>query len=230
MVIAPVDSEHKPWVELADNLQFTFILKIKNQDFIDFTEIDCQPVDNGIYLFSNHKTTEIGVSELEIAQTTLSDRNLPRVKLIFGIVDIYNNSSMPKDLKDENPKSDYQITFQAKKQPWFYYLVTDQVTNGDEFLIEDKETTRNPKIQFIPCVESEDTESIFSALNQQFPKSQQYCFQSCSEIACQEAGRQNIQLLKNKKNELGDPSVWIDHLPNPPNQNGIQVINALKYL
>ncbi|NEO73619.1 hypothetical protein [Moorena sp. SIO3H5] len=230
MVIAPVDSKDKPWVELADNLRFTFILKIKNPDFIDFTDIDWKPLDNGIYLFSNDKTTEIGVSELEIAKTTLSDRNLPRGKLIFGIVDIYNNSSMAKDLKDKNPKSDYQITFQAKKQPWFYYLVTDQVTNGDEFLIEDKETTRNPKIKFIPCVESEDTESIFSALNQQFPESQQYCFKSDSEIACQEAGRQNIQLLKNKKTELGDPSVWIDHLPNPPNQNGIQVINALKYL
>ncbi|OLT62716.1 hypothetical protein [Moorena bouillonii] len=53
VVIAPVDSEQKPWVYLADNLRFTFILKIKNQDFIDFTDIDWKPVDNVSYHFSN---------------------------------------------------------------------------------------------------------------------------------------------------------------------------------
>ncbi|WP_143727896.1 hypothetical protein [Moorena bouillonii] len=147
-------------------------------------------------------------------------------------MDIYNNSSMPKDL---NEVSDYKITFQAKKQPWYYYLVTDQLTNGDEFLIEDKDTIREPKIKFTRSTraEAENTDPIFSALNQQFPEFQKYLFKSDSEIACQEAGIKNIQLLKKKKSELGEPTeptVWIDHLPNPPNHNGIKVINALKYL
>ncbi|NET81631.1 MAG: hypothetical protein F6J94_06575 [Moorea sp. SIO1F2] len=141
---------------------------------------------------------------------------------------------MPKsfDSNQGSKYSDYQITFQAKQQHWRYYLVTDQLTNGDEFLIEDKDPTREPKIQFTrsTSANAKNSDPIFSDLKQQFTQSQQYCFKSDSEIACQEAGRQNIQLLKNKKNELGDPSVWIYHLPNPPNHNGIQVINALKYL
>ncbi|NEP52147.1 MAG: hypothetical protein F6K65_26460 [Moorea sp. SIO3C2] len=229
VVIAPVDSEHKPWVELAEDLRFTFILKIKNQDFLDFTDIEWKPVDNVSYLFSNERNTKIGVSNLEIIPPQLCYIKVPRVQTIFGIVDIYNNSSMSKDL---NQGSDYKITFNAKKQPWYYYLVTDQLTNGDEFLIEDKDPTRKPEIKFTrsTSADAENTDPIFSALNQQFPQSQQYCFKSDSEIACQEAGRQNIQLLIKKKNELGDPTLWIDHLPNPPNHNGIQVINALKYL
>ncbi|WP_293038393.1 hypothetical protein, partial [Moorena sp. SIO1F2] len=164
----------------------------------------------------------------------LSDHKSPRRQQIFGIVYIYNNSSMPKsfDSNQGSKYSDYQITFQAKQQHWRYYLVTDQLTNGDEFLIEDKDPTREPKIQFTrsTSANAKNSDPIFSDLKQQFTQSQQYCFKSDSEIACQEAGRQNIQLLKNKKNELGDPSVWIYHLPNPPNHNGIQVINALKYL
>ncbi|EGJ31817.1 MULTISPECIES: hypothetical protein [Moorena] len=229
VVIAPVDSEHKPWVELAEDLRFTFILKIKNQDFLDFTDIEWKPVDNVSYLFSNERNTKIGVSNLEIIPPQLCYIKVPRVQTIFGIVDIYNNSSMSKDL---NQGSDYKITFNAKKQPWYYYLVTDQLTNGDEFLIEDKDPTRKPEIKFTrsTSADAKETDPIFSALNQQFPESQKYLFKSESEIACQEAGRQNIQLLIKKKNELGDPSVWIDHLPNPPNHNGIQVINALKYL
>ncbi|NEQ11343.1 MULTISPECIES: hypothetical protein [unclassified Moorena] len=223
------NSEQKPWVELADNLQFTFILKLKNQDFIDFTDIDWKPVDNVSYHFSNENNNENKASDLDIIHTQWCYIKVPRVQTIFGIVDIYNNSSMSKDL---NQGSDYKITFNAKKQPWYYYLVTDQLTNGDEFLIEDKDPTRKPEIKFTrsTSADAKETDPIFSALNQQFPESQQYCFKSDSEIACQEAGRQNIQLLIKKKNELGDPSVWIDHLPNPPNHNGIKVINALKYL
>ncbi|NET83012.1 MAG: hypothetical protein F6J94_14070, partial [Moorea sp. SIO1F2] len=82
VVIAPVvsvgseDSKHKPkhkpkqkpWVELADNLRFTFILKIKNQDFLDFTDIDWKPLDNLSYHFSNERNTQIGVSDLERAR------------------------------------------------------------------------------------------------------------------------------------------------------------------
>ena len=230
VVIAPVDSEQKPWIKLADNLRFTFILKLKNKDFIDFTDIDWKPVDDRIYQFSNEKNTQIGVSDIEITQTKLSDRKLPRGQNIFGIVDIYNNSSMPKIL---NQSSEYQITFQAKKQQWCYYVITDGVTNGDELLIQDEGKARREsnKITFtrVTSAEAEKTDAKFSVLNQQFPQSQQYLFQSNSEIPCQEVGRKNIQLLK-KKASGSTLTVLIEHLPSPPNHNGIQVINALKYL
>ncbi|MDZ8104379.1 MAG: hypothetical protein RM338_01960 [Nostoc sp. DedQUE12a] len=228
-VIAPVDSESKPWIELAENLQFSFILKLKNKEFIDFTEIDWKPVDNVIYQFNNKNHSNIEVSDLVTTQTKLSDRKLPRGQNIFGIVDIYNRSSISQIL---NQGSEYKINFQAKKQQWHYYLLTDSETNGDEFLIKDKDTSRKTEIKFtrFTSPEAEKADPIFSLLKQQFPQAQQYLFISDSEIACQEAGIKNIQLLKKKNSESSNPTVWIEHLPNPPNYNGIQVINALKYL
>lgn len=229
VVVTPVDSDKKLEFELADNLQFTFILKLKNQNFIDFTEIDWKPVDNSIYQYSNQNNTQIGESDLEITKTQLSIRKLPKGQNIFGIVDIYNNSSLPKNF---TKSSEYKITFQAKKQQWCYYLITDNITNGNEFLILDKDTTRKAEIKFtrFAKAEAEKTDQILSALSQQFPKSQQYLFKSESEIPCQEGGIKNIQLVHQKNGNGESENVWIEHLPNPPNHNGIKVINALKYL
>lgn len=227
VVIAPVDSESKPWIELAENLQFSFLLKLKNKEFIDFTEVEWKPVNDVIYQFSNQNNIE--GSDLEITQIKLCDRKLPKGQNIFGIVDIYNPSSISPILNQWNQ---YKIHFKAKKQQWHYYLLADSETNGDEFLIIDKDTSRKTEIKFtrFTSAEAEKTDPIFSLLKQQFPQAQQYLFISDSEIACQEAGIKNIQLLKKKNSESSNPTVWIEHLPNPPNYNGIQVINALKYL
>ncbi|NEP05360.1 MAG: hypothetical protein F6K34_11355, partial [Okeania sp. SIO4D6] len=106
VVVAPVDSENKPEFELAENLQLTFKLKLKNKNFIDFTEIDWKPVDNSIYQYNNQNHTQIGESDLEITQTQLSIQKLPKGQNIFGIVDIYNNSSLPKKM---SKSSEYKI-------------------------------------------------------------------------------------------------------------------------
>ncbi|BAY79997.1 hypothetical protein NIES25_64850 (plasmid) [Nostoc linckia NIES-25] len=227
VIIAPVDSESKPWIELAENLQFNFILKLKNKEFIDFTEVDWKPINDVIYQFNNQKNIE--GSDLEITQIKLCDRKLPKGQNIFGIVDIYNPSFISPILNQWNQ---YKINFKAKKQQWHYYLLADSETNGDEFLIKDKDTSRKTEIKFtrFASAEAEKTDPTFSLLKQQFPQAQQYLFISDSEIACQEAGIKNIQLLKKKNSESSNPTVWIEHLPNPPNYNGIQVINALKYL
>ena len=233
MVITPVDSEQKPLVELADNLRFTFILKIRNKDFIDFTDIDWKPSENSImYHYENiinQDNNQDKVLDLDIIHTKFNHLKLPRGQHILAIVDIYNNSSLPKVL---NEGSEYKITFKSKKQRWHYYLVTGSVSNCDEFLIKDDDENRKNEKKVINFTGDhvQKTDPIFSILNQQFPQSHQYLFISDSEITCQEAGIKNIQLLNKKKDECGDPTVWIKHLPNPPNRNGIHVINALKYL
>ncbi|MDZ8183660.1 MAG: hypothetical protein RMX96_02195 [Nostoc sp. ChiSLP02] len=228
VVIAPVSLEDRPWIELAENLQFSFILKLKNKDFIDFTQINWKPGDE-IYQFSNQNNTNIETSNLETIPAKLSELNLPKGQDIFGIVNIYNNSSMPKVL---HQSSEYKMNFSAKKQQWYYFLLTNGEINDCEFSIKDKDTTRKSEIKFtrFTSAEAEKTNPIFSVLQRQFPQSQQYLFISDSEIACQQTGIKNIQLLKQKKSEISNPIVWIEHLPNPPNYNGIQVINALKYL
>ena len=241
MVIAPVDSEQKPWVELVDNLRFTFILKIKNKDFMDFTDIDWKPSENSImYHYENiinQNNNQVKVLALDITHTKFCYLKLPRGQHILAIIDIYNNSSLPKVL---HQGSEYKITFKAKKQQWRYYLVTPAVSNGDEFLIKDdneflikdNDEKRQKKIQFIKNTPKDDKEAdpIFSVLKQQFPGAEQYRFISEEKITCQEAGIKNIQLLNKNKCTSDKGKVWIKHLPNPPNRNGIQVINALKYL
>ncbi len=228
VVFTPVDSENKPEFELAENLQFTFILKLKNNNLIDFTEIDWKPLDNLIYKYDNQDNTEIGESNLELTKTQLSLQKLSKGQNIFGIVDIYNNSSLPKDLSQS---SEYIITFQAKKQQWCYYLITDNITNGNEFLILDKDTTREAEIKFtrFARAEAEKNDPIFSKLSQQFPQSQQYLFKSDLEIPCQEGGIKNLQLVHQPNGKRKSENIWIEHLSNPPNNNGIQVINALRY-
>lgn len=227
VVIAPVDSDNKPWIEFAENLRFTFILKLKKQNFIDFTDIGWKPVDNAMYQYIFDKNNQkIEASDKEILESYWCYLKVPRGQNILAIVDIYNDFSMSK-------VSEYKISFNAKRQYWWYYLITDKVTNGDEFLIEDKkDSTRKKTIKFRrlnSTIAIKNADPIFSALNQQFPQSQQYIFKSYGKIACQETGIKNIQLL-NKKNSESDPIVLIKHLPNPPNGDGFQVINALKNL
>ncbi|MFK0733586.1 MAG: hypothetical protein ACFKPT_02920 [Gloeotrichia echinulata GP01] len=224
VVIAPVDSALKSLVELAPNEQLSFFLSRKNYDLIEFTNVEGEPLENYFYRFSNEENTQIEASKLKISKFKLADQKLPIGWNIFGIVDIYNNSSLPAVL---NQVSDYKITFQAKMQEWRYYLLTDAGSNGDEFLIEDKEYSNEAKIIFTR-VEPETTDVLFSLIEQQFPQANKYLFKSQSPIACQESSRKNIQLLK--KGSLGRSTVLIEHLPTPPNRNGVQVINTLKYL
>lgn len=236
-VIAPVESDNTPWIDLANNLQFTFILKLKNKDFIDFTnfpnnteltDFNSKSTDY-IYCFIYDNQPELDFFNSEkVTLTKKTEMNLPREENIFGIVDIKNNASMPISLEQVR---EYKLFLNSKKQKWYYYVVTDQVTNGDEFLIEHNDTgdtNTTIKITFTKSTIPE-TDRVFAILKQRFPQSNQFLFESDSEISCQEAGRKNIQLVKKKRNEPGNSTVWIKHLPNPLNHNGIQVINALKY-
>lgn len=273
VVIVPVNSEDKPLVEIAENLRFTFILKLKNKDFLDFTDINWKPGKNAImYYYTNfilHYNNQMKASDLDIIYTKFCDLQLPRGQHILAIVDIENSSYLSKALQfgilaaflrgaDSlylsllllmllqiwdapvfNQESEYKITFKAKKQKWRYYLVTGSVSNGDEvlinddnkFLIKDNDKTREEKTKVIKftCSNVQKTDPLFSLLQEKFPRSKQYLFISDSEIACQESGIKNIQLL-NQKSPNDEEEVWIKHLPNPPNRTGIRVINALKYL
>jgi len=227
-IIAPVAPGGKPLLELADNLSFTFLLKIHNPYFLDFTQIDPKfirtPVGRYLYAFSNEKNTEVGVSSLESTFISWSEIQCPQGENILGTVTIYNNSSLPKVATQT---SQYQIAFQSKKHYWYYYLIADSKSNGDVFLIEDGEDTREPKLQFTQTeLSPSDTDYIHTFFGPQFSGKLLYLFKSDIEITCQEAGRQNIQLLK--QNGKGSSTVWIEHLPNPPNRTGIQVINTLK--
>ena len=239
-VIVPVVETGKPWLELTDDLVFTFLLKIKNPNFLDFTHINAKftraPNERYIYWFSNQRITRIGVSNLE---STLYDPNTAEPKLPpqdrnnLGVITIYNNSSLPKEFlpKSSTQTSEYHIPWQSKRQHWYYYLITEPETNGDVLLIEDAADARAEKIKFTKTeINQSDRDQLYHVFTEQFSGKQLYLFSSETEINCQEKGRKNIQLLKQKQNGKGKSTVWIDHLPNPPNRTGIQVINALKFV
>ena len=228
-LITPVLPGGKSSIELADNLSFTFLLKIKNSKLLDFTHIDPKfirtPIGCDVYAFSNAKNTQVGVSNLESTLISGRDLKLSQGQNILGIVKIYNNSSLPKQLTHF---SEYIISLQSKKHYWYYYLIAEEKMNGDFFLIEDLESDKEQKIQFteieFPHSDEDYLHSFFGSL---FPSQRLlHLFKSDKEVACQEEGRQNIQLLI--QNIKGGRSVWIDHLPNPPNRTGIQVVNTLK--
>ena len=217
-VIAAIDSSKNLFIELADDLKFTFKIKVNDWRFIDFTTANFSPKDKTVLLFSNRNQIEQEENSylLESSNIELSANYTDRRQKIFGLVEINNNSSWAR------ATTTYKISLKSKKQKWHYYLITSLKTGDDDFAIVDKDNTREPKIEFVKT-KIDPQNLISSRINQQFPNTKQYQFSSKREIACQEAGIKNIQLLKTAAN-------WSEHLPNPPNNNGIQIINTLKYL
>ncbi len=145
-----------------------------------------------------------GIAELKTAQR----------KTIFGVVELQLNDSLSVP---PSPTPTFTLTFPAKKQYWNYYLVTEQGTS-EEFSIQDK----TARITFAKT-ELDPEDRLLLAIAHRFPNSQPHRFQSQEPVTCQEAGEHNIQLFKNSQTKP-----WLQHLPNPPNQSGTQVVNLLK--
>lgn len=218
-IIARFNDQEEPWIQIAENVKFTFVLKLKNANFVEFTDLAAQPNSSSIYLFKNQNTTGNKALELGRKLQEHSKFALSGGYGVWGIVEINYNSSLTQ-------KDNYKITFKAKKQHWKYYLVTNENIQGNEFEIKDRESTRSPKINFT-LREIEQQDRVVAMIAQQFPDSQQYLFQSETEIDEQEVPRRNIQLLKRAETE-NSKTVWIEHLPNPPNSSAIKIINLLQ--
>lgn len=232
-VIARFNDQGEPWIKIAEDVKFTFLLKLKNTKFVEFTDIAAQPNSNSVYLFKNQNITENKSLELGRKLEKLSNITLLQRHNVWGVVEIYHNSSLPQ-------KNNYKITFQAKKQHWKYYLITNQDTQDNEFIIRDRDNTRSPKIIFTQKkIDKQDR--VVAMIAQQFPDSQQYLFQSKNEIDDREVPRRDIQLIKKetkmqekeektrqKRRKTQSSTVWIEHLPNPPDSSATKIINLLQ--
>ncbi|NEO27845.1 MAG: hypothetical protein F6K03_13380, partial [Kamptonema sp. SIO4C4] len=216
VVLESLTEDGEPLVKLADDWSFEFILILKNTNFLDFTELN----ENGeklsgdrvFYSFSNQGNTGEELNRKLVSTPVLNQRQYQEA---FGIIHIENSASL---------QGEYKINFRAKKHYWYYYLITDSDTNGNSLLIEDSEAEN---IQFTQTeLSALDSQKIGAIAASQFPEKQLYLFKSEQEIACQENGRKNIQLLKKGLNN--GTTVWIEHLPNPPNRTGVQIINLMK--
>ena len=189
---------------------------------------------------SKLKELELDKIDLDKSDTILSSIPLATKQKIFGAIVIDNQ------LIDLNKKPSYSYTFKSKKQKWQYYLITQKTKNADEYefsIVDNEENITFEKIE-----EIDKKKGIPYLIHQQFPTSSQYRFVSVETVPCCDSGYKYIQLLKkenskkrqtrnidlpssssdSKKEEKRD-IVWIEHLPNPPNHSGIQIINTLKY-
>ena len=227
-IVAPF-KEDQIWIEIPENLRFTFVLKIKNKDFIDFTKIDWKPTDNAMYNYNFYESNEFQPLDEKIVESYLCYLKVPKFENILGVVYIYNRKL--------SQKKQYKINFKSKEKYWYYYLLS----NNDKLLIKDTNKYEAPKstIEFEKYKQDSITKEIdnfeevkknFSLLEKQFPGAYKYLFKSKKKITCKEIGIKNIQLLYKEDEGIEEPIVLIENLANPPNRNGIQVINALKYL
>jgi hypothetical protein len=112
------------------------------------------------------------------------------------------------------------IPFEGKEQIWHYYLVAEKGTLNNVFSIKDQENLLT--FQTVP---RDTSDRIWSGLEQRFPDSQTILLRSETPVACLDIGKPQLQLIKQ-----GVDKPWIPHLPNPPNQHGISVINLCQEL
>ena len=235
-VLMPVDDEQQPVFPLAESVTFTFLLKLKNPEFISFTQLDTDySAIASLYSYSNQPLKTPGTADLSpllVQRSALHPSNLdatgvekrlakiPELKFaerknVFGVVNLYNNGAIPTN---GSTVSEFRIPFAAKAKIWKYYLIAAKTTQSAAFSIYDKDA----EIVFAP-IEMDPSDRVAISIQHRFPDSRPVLFQSETRVPCQEAGRQNIQLLKN-----GHTKPWIPHLPNPPNHHGAQVINLLE--
>lgn len=244
----PVNSEGLAVLPLDQSVTLTFLLKLNNPNFTNFTQLEetYQP-SQYLYVFSNElnnndltlksqiiefsrltqakialtkaanqakiSTKELlrDFSELELRCGAIAELNSMKRGQIFSLVEIHPPASQNQELI---------IFFQAKKQIWSYYLITDKGELNDRFSIKHPDN-----LLTFHTVPKDNSDRLWSSLEQKFPNSQTILLRSETPVDCHEIGKSQLQLIKQ-----GVDKPWIPNLPNPPNQHGISVINLCREL
>ena len=234
-MLVPLEHNQRPVVPLTESLSWVFVLRLKNPNFVSFTQFESEyQASQSLYVFSNDGfkvpgSSDLGTTVVQRQAKLPADRSpleaqcaatlaaLPfsQRSSVFGLVILYNNGSLAQDFSD---MSEFNIRFAAKQQVWTYYLVADKGTSTKTFSIQDERA----ELTF-SSVKINPRDRIVTAIQQRFPDRQPILLQSSRPIPCQQYGRPNLQLLKQ-----GHSKPWIPHLPNPPNHHGTQVINLLE--
>ncbi len=222
-VIAPADTNNKPFIPLSNTLKFEFYLQLKNSDLVGFTQTEQQADSNSFYRFTNANLNQSDSKDLERIRVQRNNLSKLGRQSIWGVVEIVNNGSLPEEL---TKSSEFTIAFEAKTQYWTYYLVTGQEIDDFTYVIEDKSLTPIlfERTEVSKTINQTEADDVVGMLTTRFPDASMTRFKSTTEVPNEERGRKNIQLLKRKKRGSGE-TVWIDHLPNPPKDNGTKVIN-----
>lgn len=237
-VLVSLDDQQRPLIPLDEGAIFTFLLKLNNPKFTNFTQLDAgyQP-GRHFYVFSNENIDagdewelrsqvfsfqdlhQKNASPLLTRCAAIAELNTLQRRQIFGVVEIHPRNNFGQ-VTDQPPA--FKIGFTAQARRWSYYLVTDQSVAADAFSIRDQDTNAQRQKLSFSRVDSDASDRLIATIQQQFPHSQTVVFQSDTPVPCQDQGRAHLQLMKR-----GHNTAWLPHLPNPPNDHGIQVINLL---
>jgi hypothetical protein len=204
-----------PLIPWRDNLTFAFHLRLRNPDFALFTNLTAisRTVDP-VY-------TNVGIPPGNPAQLSLRSREAqppdpskgrqPQSTTgVFADIELHYNAPLPDAVLGPVV---FQVQFEAKRARWNYYVITD--TTAGRLHVEDKAAmplrfSDNNRTDLNAQPDHSDT--IASAIAEQYPQMQRLRFVSDDLISCQEAVRKTIQ-LRSESNQLGGA------LPNPSFRN-----------
>jgi len=128
---------------------------------------------------------------------------------VFAEVEIHNNESMPKP---GDARSEFQISFAAKRAKWIYYFVTDLSAAHGTFAIAPDHSDLALKFSE---ASADDSDTLAKTLGTQYPKEEGFTlnrFVSEQPISCQETAIRGLRLKQ------GDQTIF-NALPNPAIRN-----------
>lgn len=209
-LIQAVDNTGAPLIPLQEGMVFRFQLKLKNMDFMLFTDLNDLSASE-LPLYSNEGLNELGNIKLH--------RNLiAKLKSIdyFALVDIHVNNTLSVA---SNIMRQFVINFTARKVRWLYYFVTNlKHAENIEFQIKDTNVgSDSVLINFQQNIAESGVDKVSDGLVGQYPNMQHMKFISEQSISCRQATKKNIQLF------LGTEKL-LENLPNPPLNNFSRLI------
>lgn len=193
-LILPVESGDKPLISLTPGTVFRFRLRLKNPNFMVFSDLSGFSA-SALPIFSNGESTS--TENTQLGRTFIS-RATP--VNYFARVDIHINASLPG--LGPTPRR-FEATFEANRLRWQYYFVTDLKHDAAQFRIRD--TDAGTPIVF-QSHGGEDT--VSKMLKAQYPDLLHLRFVSEQPVPCRQSPGKSIQLF------LG-PDRLVDSLPNP---------------
>lgn len=200
-----------PFITFSLSTRLRFTLTLVNSDFLLFTDLSNFP-NQGFAVYTNK---EMNDSTLNLIET-----NMRQEKNCFAAVEIYMDHSI-KPAKNKDPVQ-YHIPFTAKPAYWEYFFITNETTDNFDFQIKHSEHQEGVSPAGQPIgfkKEAYTSRSITDWINKQYPKANLLYFVSDEPVRCQQAPRENIQLLLNGERLL-------NNLPNPSIRNSDQRISG----
>ena len=200
------------FITLPDALQFEFVLRLNNPDFVLFTDLS-GTLRQGVLLVNQAGSSLLQVAETSpvAAQPAVASSDpavFAEIRLTLGGA----ARVLPQ------PDWQFQLSFQAKPCRWKYYVLLNKPSQGSAAANQPVVLDTDNQIVFDPAdardlTQNPDTsDKLAQQLARQYPDLQRWRLRSKALVVCRQAPRTTLQLQLNGEKVL-------DALPAPPPQN-----------